>query len=70
MQRNINNHKDISKFIFSYGRHPNRYHSKRVLKPTFRKLLVAQTPKPKQAKKKPKLMLVSERAVSAKLKRK
>lgn len=73
LQRNISNHKTISKFIFAHSaKMPTRLPSKRQLKPTVKKLLDAQTPKmlQKQAKKKTKFLLACERAVSAKLKRK
>jgi hypothetical protein len=73
MQRNIGNHKTISKFIYSHsGKVFKRFPSKRHLKPATKKLIDSETPKiiRKEGKKKAKFTLAYDRAASAKLKRK
>jgi hypothetical protein len=73
MQRNIGNHKTISKFIFSHsGRVFKRIRSKKhLMRPTTKKLIDPETPKTAQKeKKKAKFTLAYDRAASAKLKRK
>lgn len=71
MQKNIANHKTISKFIFSHsGRLPKRFPSKRHIKNTSKKLIELVKPHKEGNKKKFKIGLGYDRAVSAKLKRK
>lgn len=71
MQKNIANHKTISKFIFSHsGRVPKRFPSKRHIKATSKKLIELVKPVKEGNKKKLKIGLGYDRAVSAKLKRK
>ena len=49
MQRNINNHKSISKYIFSHsGRALKRLRSKRQLKQPTKKIIESETPKTAQ----------------------
>jgi hypothetical protein len=60
MQRNINNHKTIAKYIFSHsGTALKRLRSKKQLRPISKKLLEVETPKKVQrVKKKAKFTLI------------
>lgn len=49
MQRNTNNHKAISKYIFLHsGRKLRRLHSKKQLRPAIKKMIESETPKTTQ----------------------